>query len=298
MLSISILPRALRLEFVSCSILPFIFGTLLATGPLNANIMLLGMLIVATTHLSANLINDYSDSRSGADWHDTAFYKFFGGSKLIQEGILSEKLYLITALISASVSLFLSIICAIFLSLPFLIPLHIAILIISWMYTMKPLSLAYNYFGEVTIFLLFGIVPVFIGFFLQNPAAPLPVWHLLLAATPIGLMITAILIVNEIPDYLTDLKSNKMTIIHLLTPSKAYFAIIALYSVSAVAILLSIGFGLMGNIALLTIPFLTLLIVRAPVLSNNPKDKAQFINYSKLAIISFTLCTIVLCISA
>jgi len=43
-------------------------------------------------------MNDYADSKSGVDWQDRKFYKFFGGSKLIQEGILSEQFYLKSAI--------------------------------------------------------------------------------------------------------------------------------------------------------------------------------------------------------
>ncbi|MFA5096893.1 MAG: hypothetical protein WC478_06095, partial [Candidatus Omnitrophota bacterium] len=81
--------RALRLPFISASILPFVFGSLIARQDFNMLGFTLGLLAVIFTHLSANLINDYFDSKSGVDWRDGNFYGFFGGSKLIQEGALS-----------------------------------------------------------------------------------------------------------------------------------------------------------------------------------------------------------------
>jgi len=93
--------RAFRLPFLSASILPFIFGSLIKRGNFNLVGFLLGLVAASTTHLSANLLNDYADAKSGVDWRDRNFYKFFGGSKLIQEKVLSESFYLCAAVIFA-----------------------------------------------------------------------------------------------------------------------------------------------------------------------------------------------------
>ena len=62
--------RALRLPFITASILPFIFGSLIVRKNFNSAGFTLGLLAAIFTHLSANLINDYFDSRSGVDWLD------------------------------------------------------------------------------------------------------------------------------------------------------------------------------------------------------------------------------------
>ena len=75
------------LPFLSASVLPFVFGSLIIRDNFNLAGFLLGLVAVMSTHLSANLINDYADSKSGADWQDRSFYGLFGGSKLIQEKV-------------------------------------------------------------------------------------------------------------------------------------------------------------------------------------------------------------------
>ena len=100
-MNLSILARALRLPFLSASVLPFVAGSLFARGDRNPAGFVLGLIAVGATHLSANLINDYADSKSGADWKDRKYYGFFGGSKLIQEGVLKESFYLKTAVFFA-----------------------------------------------------------------------------------------------------------------------------------------------------------------------------------------------------
>src|SRR5437763_501003 len=103
---ISNLIRALRLPFFSASALPFVFGSLISWPVFNVATFCLGLVGAVSAHLSANLINDYADSLSKADWQDRAFYGFFGGSKLIQEGVFSEQLYLKLATLFAGISFF------------------------------------------------------------------------------------------------------------------------------------------------------------------------------------------------
>ena len=66
--------RALRLPFINVSILPFVFGSLIARKNFNLSGFLAGLSAVIFTHLSANLINDYSDSRTEADWQDKSYF--------------------------------------------------------------------------------------------------------------------------------------------------------------------------------------------------------------------------------
>jgi 1,4-dihydroxy-2-naphthoate octaprenyltransferase len=61
--NIAIFIRALRLPFIVVSILPFIYGSLIERRGFNYGGFLLGLSAVISTHLSANLINDYADSR-------------------------------------------------------------------------------------------------------------------------------------------------------------------------------------------------------------------------------------------
>jgi 1,4-dihydroxy-2-naphthoate octaprenyltransferase len=59
--------RALRFPFLCASVLPFVFGSLIQKHNFNLSGFLLGLVAVMGTHLSANLINDYADSKSGVD---------------------------------------------------------------------------------------------------------------------------------------------------------------------------------------------------------------------------------------
>ncbi|MGM0440658.1 MAG: prenyltransferase [Chlamydiota bacterium] len=160
--------RALRLPFTIHSALPFIFGSLLALpGEFKGMIFAIGLGVVIATHLAANLINDYVDSRSGIDWVDPHFYKFFGGSQLIQEGFFSEKFYLYLSLLLSFLALAGVVVIAFMLNNFWIAAFYLAILAAAWMYSTAPLSLTYHGMGEVVVFILFGPAPVMIGYYLQ-----------------------------------------------------------------------------------------------------------------------------------
>jgi len=138
------LVRALRLPFITASILPFVFGSLLAKNNFNLSNFFLGLICAIGMHLSANLINDYADSKSGADWQDRKFYNFFGGSKLIQEGILSEKFYLNAAVICFIIASLSIVLLAVILQSLLIIGLYFLILFLAWSYSIKPLAFSYH----------------------------------------------------------------------------------------------------------------------------------------------------------
>ena len=194
--------RALRLPFITASLLPFIAGSLAARGDFNLLGFCLGLICVMFTHLSANLINDHADSKSGADWQERAFWGFFGGSKLIQENVLPEAAYIKAAVFFACAGT----VCAALISalLRTLLPLSLyaIILALAWLYSRRPLQFSYNRLGELIVFILFGPVPVMGGYFIQTHC--FPSFKSFLLSLPFGFLTTAILFANEVPDFKND----------------------------------------------------------------------------------------------
>jgi len=165
--------RALRLPFLTVSILPFIFGSLISRINFNFFIFFIGLACVMFTHLGANLINDYSDSKSGADWEDKRFYKFFGGSKLIQENVFTERFYLFASIFCFVISFCSTCILAIALKNLSIAWFYLIILFLGVSYSYKPLQFSYHRLGELVIFTLFGPAIVMGGYFLQTGIFPI-----------------------------------------------------------------------------------------------------------------------------
>jgi len=166
--------QAFRLAFVMASILPFIFGSFIDRASFNLLKFLLGLITVVTTHLGANLMNDYADSKSGVDWQDKNFYKFFGGSKLIQMNVFSEKFYLVLAIICFVMAGLCILLLAGILKNLSIIVFYSIILILGVSYSEKPLKLSYHRLGEPVIFILFGPALVMGAYFIQTEIFPSP----------------------------------------------------------------------------------------------------------------------------
>lgn len=249
----ALLGRALRWPFLSASILPYICGALLPETSFHPLSFALGFLAVATLHLSANLINDYADDLSGADWQDTKFYGFFGGSKLIQEGRLSAQFYRHAAILCAVISVSAVVALAVLLHRPVILLCYCVILLLAWAYSHGPLRLAYHRLGEVTIFLLFGPAVVYGGSYIQMGDWP-PLSDFL-HSLPFGFLTAAILVANEVPDCEADQKVGKRNLVNWMGAKNGYRIYAALLAAGYVAILLLVIVGSVGTLSLLA--FLT-----------------------------------------
>ncbi|MFH1855609.1 MAG: prenyltransferase [Candidatus Omnitrophota bacterium] len=286
--------RALRLPFITASILPFIAGSFAAKGNFRVVNFFLGAGAAALTHLGANLLNDYADSRSGADWHDKKFYGFFGGSKLIQEGVFPERFYLNTAVLCFS-SAFICISTLFFiLRNSAIIGFYFLILFLGVCYSVKPLQFSYKKLGELIIFLLFGPVPVMGGYFIQTGVFPAVKPFLL--SVPFGLLTAAILFANEIPDYEYDEKSSKRNLVSLLGPEKSYILYMALVISAFVFIIINIREGYLSAWAYFSFLFLTPAFKAAAILKKSCFNREEMIKSSQLTILTQTMAGIMLII--
>jgi len=284
--------RALRLPFLSASLLPFIFGSLIKKGNFHLTAFLLGLLAAATIHLSANLINDYADSKSGADWQDKSFYKFFGGSKLIQEQRLSEKFYLRLSVFFAVISCFCVILLVLILKSLFVLVMYLAIILFAWSYSAKPLQFSYHMFGEVIIFMLFGPALVMGGYFIQTRVFP-DVESFSLSL-PFGFLTTAILFANEIPDFLEDKSVNKVNWVNLLGKQRSYILYYLLICLAFLSILINLALGYLKPVALFSLVFIVFAVKAANILKEYPSDKLRLMESSKLTIATQTFVSIIL----
>lgn len=298
-MSIPTLVRALRLPFTTVSALPFIFGSFLAVSNkdygLNMTSFWLGLIAVITAHLGANLINDYADSKSGADWHDKNSYNFFGGSKLIQEGVLSEKFYLILAIIFSGISALAIFALAYLFQSALVVYLALLVLFLSWSYSMKPLQLSYHRLGEIAVFILFGPVPVMAGYYLQNEVFPDAIS--LITSLAFGLFTAAILYANEVPDYADDVLARKHNLANALPRERAYQGYYALSFLGLIAIIVAVYVGYLSVWTLLTLVSIALVIKAGTVLKNYSGDKMRLLESSKLAIIIHMLVSLILIVS-
>lgn len=275
--------KALRLPFVGASILPFIFGSFICRQNFNLTGFFSGLIAVFSTHLSANLINDYFDSKSGADWQDKNLYKYFGGSKLIQQYVFTEKFYLRLAIIFAIASLLSVVVLSLTLKSFFAISVYIIILLLGWLYSANPIAFAYRGFGEVIIFLLFGPALVMGGYFIQTKIFP-DVKSFLLSL-PFGLFTAAILFANEVPDFNDDKKVGKNTWAVMIGSRNSFLLYVLLECLAFLAIGVNIMAGFLRYWAVFIFIFLIPAYRAAKIIKNCYNSKFSLLQSSKLTII-------------
>ncbi|MBN1521370.1 MAG: prenyltransferase [Candidatus Aureabacteria bacterium] len=274
--------RALRLPFIAASLFPYIAGSFFFKNEWSSGLFFFGFVAVASTHLSGNLINDYSDSKSGVDWEDRTFYGFFGGSKLIQEGVFNEKFYLFSALAFSFLAAFSVLVTAVCLGSIRVLIYFLFILILAFSYSHAPFRLSYNYLGEAVIFLLFGPACVMGGYFLQTEVFPdLRSFSLSL---PFGFFTTAILFVNEVPDYPDDRKAMKKTWVSILGHEQSYWVYCFLVAMGYGAVILNVAIGNLGWMSLLTVFSVFMPYKAAWILMLYYQNKKKLIESSKLTI--------------
>lgn len=284
--------RALRLPFLSVSIFPFITGSLIDRISFKFFPFLLGLVSVMFTHLGANLFNDYADSKSGADWQDRKFYKFFGGSKLIQEGIFSEKLYFNLAIFCCLIAFVCIFILTILLGNLLVVGVYFSVLFLGFSYSHKPFQLSYNGLGEAVIFLLFGPVLVMGGYFIQTQI--FPDFKSFMLSLPFGFFTISILFANELPDFFTDLLVKKLNWVNLVGQKWAFLLYYFLVFLGFFSIILNILFGYLGPISYIIFLFLFLSIRAADILRRHYQNKTQLVESCKITIAVHSLVSLVL----
>jgi 1,4-dihydroxy-2-naphthoate polyprenyltransferase len=195
---------AARLRTLPASVAPVLVGTSLALGaghfrPLAFLAALLGAIFI---QVGTNLSNDYSDARRGADTEDR-----LGPVRVTAGGLLPPS----QVLLATYVTFGLAVLCGVYLVIvagPELIAVGAASILAGVLYTGGPRPYGYEGLGEVFVFLFFGIVAVTGSYFVQVQHLP---WQAFAVAVPVGLIASAILVVNNVRDLETDRRAGKRT---------------------------------------------------------------------------------------
>jgi len=202
----------LRAKFFTASVMPVLIGGAAAyamSGTFRPGIFLLTLLGMVLLHAGANVLNDYFDHTSGADWVKGKENPFAGGSQVIQRGLLSPQSVLIGGLVLLSAGTAVGLVLAWISRSVFILGLAILGLLGGYFYTAPPLRIGYTPLGLVVTGLCFGPLPVFGTYYLQTgrvDAAPL------VPGLITGILIFLVLLVNGFPDIVSDRPTNKRTL--------------------------------------------------------------------------------------
>jgi 1,4-dihydroxy-2-naphthoate octaprenyltransferase len=223
-------------------------GAALAAGAAFRLETALGCLAVALLlQVVANLANDLSDFRRGADTPERA-----GPTRVAAAGLVTER--------QLEVAIGLTIGAAVAVGLwlawvggPALVGLGALAIVAALAYTGGPWPYGYRGLGEVFVFVFFGLVAVVGTAYLQALRFE-PLFAV--AAIPVGALITAILVVNNLRDIPTDAAAGKRTLAVLVgrrATATEYALLLAAAFAVPIALLLA-GFGIAQVLPLCSAP--------------------------------------------
>lgn len=184
---------------------PVLLGSALAwdDGVFRAAPALAALLGALLIQVGTNLANDYYDHRRGADTATRVGPKRAASSGWILPTHVRNAAILCFAA-TCLLGLYL-----IYASAWPILWVGLASIASGYAYTGGPYPLAYHGWGDLFVFVFFGPVAVAGTYYVQALAVPIQV---LFASLPLGLLATAILVVNNLRDRETDARAGKRTL--------------------------------------------------------------------------------------
>lgn len=204
---------ATRPPFLLASAMPVLVGTAWASAEFHRfDGLLFGLALAATllAHAATNVYNDVGDDQIGADQGNTGrIYPYTGGSRFIQAGLLSRRAMAELALGLCVVALFIGVALTA-LRGPGIIMLGIVGLALGVLYSLPGAQLSARGVGEAAVGLGLGALPVLGSVWLQTGLIDA---NALLICIPVSCWVTAILVINEVPDADADQRAHKRTLV-------------------------------------------------------------------------------------
>lgn len=204
---------------------------------------LLALMVSLALIVGVNYANDYSDGIRGTDDERA------GPLRLVGSGVAAPRAVRTAAVASLGIGAAAGIALAL-LSAPWLIAVGVLCIAGAWLYTGGSRPYGYAGFGEVAVFVFFGLVAV-LG--TQYTQALRVDWVGAAAAVAVGSLSSAVLVANNLRDIPTDRVAGKMTLAVRLGDSRTrvlFQALIAVAGLMTVALMRATPWCALGFLAL------------------------------------------------
>ena len=245
----------MRLPFLTATFVPLLVGAAVANFlGYDVSWGWLGLTVLGGSllHIGTNTANDYFDHTSGTDEANYNYMvPYSGGSRSIQMGLISAKGMLTVSLVAFLLSAVVGV--------PLIQKAGMDVLwlgligfVSGFFYTAPPFRFASRKgLGELLIGLNFGPLMV-AGSALVQTGQILP--EALLAGIPIGLLVAAIVYVNEFPDHDGDKATGKDTLIVVFGLEQARLGYVFLVVGAFVSIIVMALNGTLPTLSLIALP--------------------------------------------
>jgi 1,4-dihydroxy-2-naphthoate polyprenyltransferase len=241
---------AARPRTLPAAIAPVLVGTALGMTETDLRVggfvaALLGAIFI---QVGTNLSNDYSDARRGADTEDR-----LGPVRVTAGGLMPPKQVLVGTYVAFGIAVAAGAYLIAVAGWQLLL-VGVASIAAGVLYTGGPKPYGYEGLGELFVFLFFGVVAVAGSYFVQIERLE---WEAFALSVPVGLLASAILVVNNVRDVDTDRRAGKRTLaVKLGRPGarRLYVAMLLLAYLAPVVIWLAGGLTAWILISVLTAP--------------------------------------------
>jgi 1,4-dihydroxy-2-naphthoate octaprenyltransferase len=196
---------ASRLKTLPAAISPVLVGVSLAIhdGEFKPFIAFMTLLAAVLIQIGANFANDVYDFLKGSDREDR-----LGPTRATQSGLISPENMKKGMCLVFAMAICVGFYLASIGGWP-IVWIGLASIASAIAYTGGPYPLGYHGWGDVFVFIFFGIIAVPGTYYLQSGIVS---YDSILLGIPLGALSTAILIVNNLRDADTDIKSDKRTL--------------------------------------------------------------------------------------
>jgi len=228
---------ASRPPTLPAAIVPVLIGTAvaLAQGAFRPWPFTAALFAAILIQIGTNFANDYFDFRKGADTPDR-----LGPVRVTQSGLIAPETVRNAMIIVFALAALLGLYLVFVGGLPILI-IGLLSIAAGVLYTGGPFPLAYNGLGDLFVFIFFGLVAVIGTAYLHtDTVSALAIW----ASLPVAMLVTAIIVVNNLRDIDTDRVARKRTLAVLLgrrmTRSEYVILLLGAYAVLPIGWLIGI----------------------------------------------------------
>ena len=193
-----------RLPTLPAAVVPVLVGTAVAAGSGIVWWRAAAALVVALAlQVAANYANDLSDGVRGTDGQDRV-----GPQRLVGSGLATPQEVRLAMLGAFGVAAVAGLLLAAVVT-PWLLVVGAASMAACWLYTGGPSPYGYLGLGEVFVFVFFGLVATVGSTYVHQRQVPAVAWA---AATAVGLLACALLVVNNLRDRPADAEAGKRTL--------------------------------------------------------------------------------------
>ena len=272
-----------RPKTIPAAVVPVIVGTASVESSLNIYRLLLALVVSIALQVGVNYANDYSDGIRGTDQDRV------GPRRLVGSELVSAKKVKLAAGISFLVAAIAGLVLAIVTSL-FLILIGCLAILAAWFYTGGSKPYGYSGFGEISVFVFFGLVATVGSSYVQSQTIES---ISILCSVPVGLLASALLVVNNFRDIETDSETGKQTFAVRLGKEKTqtFFALLLLGSLG-MYVLIAMLYTYLALITLVAIP-LSLKLIKDIYTKESAEDLIKILeNTAKLHLLAGILLSI------